>query len=106
MQGNGEGFRPQKWDPEELARLVKLECETMGKSPEQLANDKLIENVAFAVDSIVWLAMYSDTETTRFTAAKYIVEQVIGKADTMGVAAEKTDVFERIMQGVVMQTDN
>lgn len=98
---NGEGYNRSKWDPETLANLIRKECEVFDKTPEQLATDKLMENIAFAVDSIVWLAMYSDHERTRFDAAKYIVEQVMGRADTSGISGQSTDVFEELFNEIV-----
>lgn len=89
------------WDPDEVVANLKLETESFDITHEELAKRKLRDNAAFAADAIIWLAMYSDNESMRFNASKYIVERVLGKNSDMGLEDQGEDVFERLLADCV-----
>jgi hypothetical protein len=76
---------PVEWNPEAIKQALDLELHPVqGEDPVDvlaLARKKLKDALPFAVDSLVWLACYSENEAQRSKAATYIVDRVFGRVD-------------------------
>ena len=78
---------PTTWDPLGTKQAVDLELnfDASGEegptaaTAEALARKKARGAVPVAMDSIIYLATYSENESLRFKAAQYLVDRVLGR---------------------------
>jgi hypothetical protein len=67
------------WVPDEA--LAALQCERMvapDKTHEELARDILMTAAPMAASSVAHLSVYAANENVRLSAAKYIIDGVVG----------------------------
>lgn len=71
------------WDPDAIKQALDLELNPVqgepDKEPRDIGRKKMLDNAALVVDSVVWLALYSDNEGTRLNASKYLIDRVYGR---------------------------
>lgn len=85
------------WDPEAALASAEEESKIFDKTLPQLAQTKIEESVTAAVDSMRWLALFSNNDNTRFRAAAYLIDRAFGpmKAGDGGVTTK--DPLEEMM---------
>lgn len=96
----------RRWDPEEVVRGMATEQAAFGEESNFDTAERIIqENLPFAVQSIVHLALMSDNEKMRFDASKYLVDRAIGRVDEKGLRAREDDPIAKLMADSVSSPD-
>lgn len=90
------------WVDDEALEAMKMESRVFGEglgsqtNPE-IANRLYEENVVGATMSIIHVARHAPNYSTRFAAAKYIVDRVLGSSRKEGMN-ETVDPLEKFVQ--------
>lgn len=102
-----------EWDPDKVQQAIDadlhLNMDEDGNtlSYEQLAKDRLRENVPFAVSVLAHIMQYSDNENLRAKVAQYMVDRVIGRvSDQPLFTSGSDDPLMRIMEEVTSRGAN
>jgi hypothetical protein len=90
-------MRMKEWDPDERIESLKLEANVMEYDPITQARKIFTENAAMAAASIVHLAAYAGNESTRFRAATYITDRVLGPVTSASNGEGNEDPFEALL---------
>jgi hypothetical protein len=82
---------PEPWDPIRVKNAIDMELnfgsltegesesELTNSTPEAIAKDHARRSLPVAMDSIIYLATYSENETLRLKASTYLVDRVLGR---------------------------
>ena len=94
------------WNPSEIQEALDLELHPVEgekpKSPEDVARKQMIESVPMAMQSIMHVAFYGESEANRLKASQYLVDKVLGRTTDMPIGhADKKQALDRFLEGVV-----
>lgn len=84
---------PEPWDPIRVKNTIDMElnfgspsltggdseAELTNTTPEAIAKDHARRSLPVAMDSIIYLATYSENESLRLKASTYLVDRVLGR---------------------------
>lgn len=82
------------WDPEKVVQNMTAEMDMYDENYAQVSKRKMTENLPFATDAIIYLAMHSESERMRFDAAKYVMERCLGKVSDQGITSSQDDPLD------------
>jgi len=89
----------REWVPDEALEMLAAEKMVHpNESPEVRAQRLFIESVDQAALSLINLAVHSNNEQTRFRAATYVVERVLGTVDKIGATGSAKAPWERVQE--------
>jgi len=98
--------RGTEWDPvQALKNLTVEKAFESNETPAQQAKRLLSENLPVAVMSICHMATYSQIESIRFNAAKYVVDRTLGPSERVA-ASEGRNAWDDIYENVVTEAED
>jgi hypothetical protein len=94
------------WDPQAVKDALDLEMHPIQDEPSKsytdVAESMLEENLPAAVQSLVWMSLWSENESYRYKASVYIIDRVLGRTTDKPLKVEDSeDVLKKLLAGVV-----
>ena len=97
---------PKTWDPQEVKRSIDMQLNfddpdlpvDTRNEPTALARAKAKAAVPVAMDSIIYLATYSENESIRLKSATYLIDRVFGRVTDMPMDASMVDDSDPLTQ--------